>query len=135
MQRYTARLNRRPARRAWRRLGTTRRGWLHHDVNVITMACGCCQRVPVQGDIMARYFVFDLDGTVGRARLHDEAAPVTCNTLWNLLPFSGAAGHAMLSGTSIALYIDPTIVIPEENATVFVQTGDVMFTHYRERER
>lgn len=84
---------------------------------------------------MARYFVFDLDGAIGRARLHDEAAPRTCSTLWNLLPFSGPAGHAMLSGTSIALYIDPTIVIPEENATVFIQTGDVMFTHYNERER
>ena len=41
----------------------------------------------------------------------------------------------MLSGTSIALYIDPSIVIPEENATVHIQTGDVMFTHYRDRER
>lgn len=84
---------------------------------------------------MARYFVFDLDGTIGRARLHDDAAPVTCNTLWNLLPFCGPAGHAMLSGTSIALYIDASIVIPEENATAFIQTGDVMFTHYNERER
>jgi len=84
---------------------------------------------------VARYFVFDLDGTIARARLHDEAAPITCETLWKLLPFSGSAGHAMLSGTSIALYIDPGIVIPEENATVYIQTGDVMFTHYRERER
>lgn len=84
---------------------------------------------------MARYFVFDLDGTIARARLLDEAAPVTCKTLWDRLPFEGSAGHAMLSGTSIALYIDNSIVLPEENATVHIQTGDVMFTHYRERER
>ncbi len=84
---------------------------------------------------MARYFVFDLAGTVARARLLDEAAPVTCRTLWERLPFSGPAGHAMLSGTSIALYIDPAIVLPEENATIHIQTGDVMFTHYREHER
>jgi hypothetical protein len=84
---------------------------------------------------VARYFVFDLSGTIGRARLLDEAAPVTCESLWKRLPLSGTAGHAMLSGTSIALYIDPTIVLQEENATVHIQTGDVMFTHYRERER
>jgi len=84
---------------------------------------------------MARYFVFDLGGTIARARLLDEAAPVTCETLWKRLPLSGSAGHAMLSGTSVALYIDPSIVLPEENATVQIQTGDVMFTHYRERER
>jgi Protein of unknown function (DUF3830) len=82
-----------------------------------------------------RYFEFNLDGTVGRARLHDDAAPVTCQMLWDRLPYSGPAGHAMLSGTSIALYIDPAIVIPEENATIHIQTGDVMFTHYNERER
>jgi hypothetical protein len=84
---------------------------------------------------MARYFVFELDGTVARARLLEEEAPITCSTLWAHLPYSGAGGHAMLSGTSIALYIAPTIVIPEENATVHIQTGDVMYTHYRERER
>jgi hypothetical protein len=84
---------------------------------------------------MARYFQFDLAGVTARARLHDEAAPVTCETLWNLLPLAGTAGHAMLSGTSIALYIDSSIVLPEENATAHIQTGDVMFTHYRERER
>ena len=84
---------------------------------------------------MARYFEFNLDGTVARARLHDDAAPATCQALWSRLPFSGTAGHAMLSGTSIALYIDASIVIPEENATTHIQTGDVMFTHYNERER
>jgi hypothetical protein len=84
---------------------------------------------------MAKYLVFDIEGVVARARLLEEAAPVTCRTIWERLPLSGPAGHAMLSGTSVALYIDPTIVVPEENATVHIQTGDVMFTHYRERER
>ena len=37
---------------------------------------------------MARYLVFDLDGAVARARLDDDMAPVTCQTLWErMLPF------------------------------------------------
>jgi hypothetical protein len=77
----------------------------------------------------------EIEGVVARARLLEDAAPATCRAIWERLPLSGPAGHAMLSGTSVALYIDPTIVLPEENATVNVQTGDVMFTHYEPRER
>ncbi len=84
---------------------------------------------------MAKYLAFNYDGAMARARLLEEAAPITCRTLWEILPLKGRAGHAMLSGTSCALHIDPSIVIPEENATVHIQTGDVMFTHYDERER
>lgn len=84
---------------------------------------------------MAKYLVFDIEGVAARARLLEEAAPVTCRTIWERLPLSGPAGHAMLSGTSVALYIDPSIVLPEENATIHIQTGDVMFTHYNARER
>ena len=84
---------------------------------------------------MARYLVFEIERIVARACLLEEAAPVTCQTIWEQLPLSGPAGHAMLSGTSVALYIDPGIVLPEENATIHIQTGDVMFTHYNARER
>ena len=83
---------------------------------------------------MTRYFVFDLEGAIARARLYDEAAPVTCGTLWQQLPFSGLGIHAMLSGTSVALSIDPSIVVPQENATSHIQAGDVMFTHYNKHE-
>jgi hypothetical protein len=31
----------------------------------------------------------------------------------------------------VALYIEPSIEVEEENATTCIQTGDVMFTHYR----
>jgi hypothetical protein len=38
--------------------------------------------------------------------------------------------HGNYSGTVVGLFIDPSIVVPEENATTCIQTGDVMFTHY-----
>src|SRR5262249_20139601 len=48
---------------------------------------------------------------------------------------AGPCGHVLLSGTSCAVALDPAIVAPEENATSLIQTGDVMFMHYRARER
>ena len=81
---------------------------------------------------MAKYFVFEFaeTGMAARARLLEKEAPRTCRMLWERLPYEGMCGHAMLSGTICALYIDPTIVIPTENATGNVQKNDLMFTHY-----
>jgi hypothetical protein len=86
---------------------------------------------------MAKYFVFEFVGTgvVARARLLEKEAPQTCRILWERLPYEGSGGHAMLSGTICALYIDPKIVVPTENATVNVQKHDLMFTHYDEDTR
>ena len=66
-----------------------------------------------------------------RVALLEREAPRTCAALWPGLPFSGEALHAAYSGTEIALLIDPSIDIPEENATECIQTGDVMYTHYK----
>ncbi len=66
-----------------------------------------------------------------RVLLLENEAPRTCETIWHNLPFSGESTHAIYSGTLVALFIDPTIEIPEENATTCIQTGDVIFTHYR----
>jgi hypothetical protein len=30
----------------------------------------------------------------------------------------------------VAHHFDPSVVIPEENATTYIQTGDVIYTHY-----
>jgi hypothetical protein len=84
---------------------------------------------------MPRYLEFTLAGTSARARLLEDAAPETCRLVWAALPVSGPCGHVLLAGTSCAVNLDPRIVAPEENATGLVHTGDVMFMHYRARER
>jgi hypothetical protein len=66
-----------------------------------------------------------------RALLLEDQAPRTCETVLRRLPFAGKASHAAYSGTIVALHIDPSIDVDEENATTCIQTGDVMFTHYR----
>ena len=65
-----------------------------------------------------------------RVRLLEDQAPRTCGTIWQALPLAGDAVHASYSGTVVGLLFDPTVVVPEENATACIQTGDVMFTHY-----
>ncbi len=85
---------------------------------------------------MARYLVFDLDGAIARARLDDDLAPVTCQTLWErMLPFEGQGLPARHSGTEAGFHFDPTIVVPVENATVHLIKGDVVFIHYPHRMR
>lgn len=81
---------------------------------------------------MSKYFVFEVPGTgIGaRAVLLEREAPRICAALWAGLPYAGDCGHAMLSGTVCALYIDPSIVAPAENATRNVVPGDLMYTHY-----
>jgi hypothetical protein len=71
------------------------------------------------------------EGVSARALLLEDQAPRTCQTVWSRLPFAGESSHAAYSGTIVALYIDPSIEVEEENATTCIQTGDVMFTHYR----
>ena len=75
-------------------------------------------------------FTLTAKNIVARARLLEDKAPHTCRILWAHLPYRGTCFHAIYSGTIAAILIDPTIVIPTENATVQIQTGDLMFTHY-----
>jgi hypothetical protein len=84
---------------------------------------------------MPRFLVFSMEGASAKARLLEELAPETCSAVWKLLPLSGLCGHVMLGGTSCALNIDPSIVVPEENAAGLIHKGDVMFIHYNARER
>lgn len=85
---------------------------------------------------MPRYLVFDLDGALARARLDDDLAPVTCQTLWErMLPFEGRGLPARHSGTEAGFHFDPTIVVPVENATAHLIKGDVVFIHYPHRMR
>jgi hypothetical protein len=70
------------------------------------------------------------EGVSARAVLLEEEAPRTCAAVWEQLPLAGTAGHGAYSGTVVAIYLDPAVVVPEENATTCIQTGDVMYTHY-----
>lgn len=86
---------------------------------------------------MAKYFQFSfVDETISaRARLFEAEAPGTVETLWRQAPYEGQVGHAIFSGTTCALYIDPAVTIPMEHATTLIQKGDLMFTHYDAGER
>jgi hypothetical protein len=84
---------------------------------------------------MARYLVMDLAGAVARARMDFVNAPLTCRTIWDLLPHQAEGGHAMQSGTNCAFHFDPSVLIAEENTTAQLLKGDVVFIHYDPRER
>ena len=86
---------------------------------------------------MAKFFEFSFvdEGVSVRARLFEAEAPGTVETLWRHAPYEGTVGHAIFSGTTCALYIDPTITIPMEHATTQIHKGDLMFTHYDAMER
>jgi hypothetical protein len=81
---------------------------------------------------MARYFVFTFvdEKVTARARLLEKEAPQTVETLWRHAPYEGDAVHANYSGSTVGLLFDPTITMPMENATTYIQTRDLCFTHY-----
>jgi Protein of unknown function (DUF3830) len=86
---------------------------------------------------VARYFIFTYpgEGVTARAELLEDKAPKTVETLWKHAPYKGDASHAIYSGTAVGLLFDPSIIVPMENATNYVQTCDVMFTHYEPNTR
>jgi hypothetical protein len=86
---------------------------------------------------VARYFVFNYpgEGVTARAELLEDKAPQTVKTLWKHAPYSGDASHAIYSGTTVGLLFDPSIIVPMENATNYIQICDVMFTHYEPNTR
>jgi hypothetical protein len=71
--------------------------------------------------------VFPHDKVVSVAELLEKAAPETCRTLWDRLPFEGDLWHAMWSGPETYLHIDPSIRIKPENQAFHTVPGDVGF--------
>ena len=53
---------------------------------------------------MAKWLEMELDGTVFHARLLEERAPKTTQTIWDALPFGGRAVHAQLSGEMFRMF-------------------------------
>jgi hypothetical protein len=68
---------------------------------------------------VARYITITLDkrGVTCRARLLDDDAPRTCDAVWNALPQSGDAYHALIPRITAAPH--------RENPTVTPIPGDV----------
>ncbi len=62
-----------------------------------------------------------------RFRLYMEEAPETCRAFYNLLPFTETFYHARVSGQEIWIDKAPTLDIIQENASVFVEVGEVVY--------
>ena len=66
------------------------------------------------------------------ASLEDEQAPLTCDHVWKSLeqPLEGIFNHGHESGPEIWFYMPPAPDLPNENATLFPEVGDILFYHY-----
>lgn len=75
-------------------------------------------------------FTFTAEGVSAIAELLEEAAPNTCNAIWDALPVSGESHHAIYSGSEAVLLLPEMVRVEPENATTEVTTGDVGYTYF-----
>ncbi|HVE61387.1 MAG TPA: DUF3830 family protein [Chitinophagaceae bacterium] len=61
-----------------------------------------------------------------RFKYYDEAAPLTVMEFSNALPFKKSFYHARVSGLEIWIDDAPELNIPQENASVFTEPGEVV---------
>ena len=82
---------------------------------------------------MPRYidFVAEEEGLVARAELWDERAPRTCALVWDLLPLTGHAHHAIYSGAEVALVLPAYHALEPEHATSAVLPWEIGFVSLR----
>jgi len=75
---------------------------------------------------------FPESGQTVIADLQDQAAPDTCEAIWELLaePLRGPVNHARGIGPEIYVMLPALPQVPEENMTVFPVPGDLLFYHY-----
>jgi hypothetical protein len=65
---------------------------------------------------------------VTRARLLDEAAPATCQAIWEVLPIQMPTIHAWVSGNEIYVVFPwERAPVPRENQTQHAQAGDLFY--------
>lgn len=74
---------------------------------------------------------FTAEGVSAIAELLEEAAPQTCEAVWNALPASGEVHHAIYSGSEGVLILPEAVRVGKENATSDVKPGDVGFAWIR----
>lgn len=66
------------------------------------------------------------DGRIIRFEYYSEEAPLTIAAFRSTLPFQRVFLHARVSGMEIWTDKAPLIEIPQENATVFTEAGEVV---------
>lgn len=72
-------------------------------------------------------FVLKTTNITIRFKLYEAEAPETCKAFCGLLPFSETFYHARVSGQEIWIDKAPTLDIIQENASVFVEPGEVVY--------
>jgi hypothetical protein len=79
---------------------------------------------------MARYIEVKLEsrGVSCRARLLDEEAPRTCDTVWDALPLEGDVFHAKYARNEIYTFVETPHTDPGmENPTITPIPGDICY--------
>jgi hypothetical protein len=62
-----------------------------------------------------------------RFRFYEEFAPVTSNAFSTIIPFTSVFHHAIVSGHEFWINNVPRLDIIQENASVFIEPGEVVF--------
>jgi hypothetical protein len=70
---------------------------------------------------------FPQKGVRAEAVMLDGEARSLCDDIWNRLPMVGDAFHAVYSGSEVAMFLDPKLMLPPRNQTVNYHPGDVAF--------
>lgn len=70
---------------------------------------------------------FPADGVRAEAVLLDDEAQSLCDDIWNALPILGDAFHAVYSGSEIAMFLEPKLMLPPRNQTMNYHPGDTAF--------
>jgi len=76
-------------------------------------------------------FVAEEEGVVARAELWDARAPRTCALVWDLLPITGHAHHAIYSGAEVAMVLPAYHELGPEHATSAVLPWEIGFVSLR----
>jgi hypothetical protein len=76
---------------------------------------------------MAGFQIITTTKQIIKFRCYDEEAPKTTAAFLKLLPFSKVFFHARYSGQEIWIDDAPELNIIQENASVFTETGEVVF--------
>lgn len=62
-----------------------------------------------------------------RFKLYESEAPVTCKEFTKIIPFEAKAVQARMAGEEIWIPEGPELKIPQENATVHLEPGELGF--------
>lgn len=75
---------------------------------------------------MTGFFIRTADNQTIHFQLYHDQAPLTCTAFLKALPFSRIFLHARISGPEIWIADAPLLDIPQENATVFAEAGEII---------